>query len=131
MRRLLLVAGCCAGMLFSAGTPSAQALAHGCASVSNDYSLGFDLVSRSAVASVNRDAPCSFTFVAGDTYSGSGKFTVSCSTGGRYDHPDFQDGQYPPVYNVAIPTPCEPGAIVTLDGHHLGTGGMVVAGSAL
>jgi hypothetical protein len=125
MRRLLIVGAMCAATVATPGP--ADALPRGCASVS-DFDTGVDVAARSLVAHVNVDEPCTFRYAAGDTYSGSGRFTISCAGGVTYTHPDFQNGQYPPVVNVPIPTPCPLGAVVTIEAYHLGSGGSVVAG---
>jgi hypothetical protein len=110
------------------GARPAYAMPHGCASFTRDVRAQFDPRSHSVGVDLFVDQPCSFVYAEGDTYSGSGRFTVTCETGGHVHHPDFQDGQYPPVANVPIPQPCAVGARVTLEGYRAGTGGGVIAG---
>jgi hypothetical protein len=124
-----------ANTVVTAGTflavPRTRLFTHGCIAATNNYSLGADGYSPSLVARVNGDnTPCTFVFAAGDTYSGSGKFTISCETGGKVTHPDFENGSHPPVVDIPIPQPCAVGATVTVDGGRFGTGGSVLAGGA-
>jgi hypothetical protein len=105
-----------------------QAVPHGCASVSSDWTVAVEPLERHIAVETNSNAPCTFRYAEGDTFAGTGRFTVSCSSGGYYHHPDFQGGQNPPVVGVPIPQPCDVGATVTLEGYHLFTGGMVVGG---
>jgi hypothetical protein len=116
------------GAVGGVGVPPVKALPRGCASTTSDYSTTLDPAARQVAVRVNTDQPCTFVFAWGDTFSGSGRFTVSCSSGGYYHHPDFQEGQYPPVAGVPIPQPCEEGATVTLNGYHAATGGTVIGG---
>ena len=129
MRRLLVAAVVC-GLLVAgmSRAPTAEALPHGCASVSRDYSVAAEPMARRAAVKVHTDEPCTFLYGEGDTFSGAGRFTVTCSTGGRYYNEDFQGGEYPPVVGVPVPQPCDVGATVTLDGYHQFTGGLVIGG---
>ncbi len=129
MPRIQLVIVVC-GALLAVLVPSQAkaALPHGCASVTSDYSIATDPSARRVAVKVNTNEPCTFRYAPGDTFSGSGRFTVTCSTGGYYHHPDFQDGQYPPVFGVEVPQPCAVGATVTLNGYLTGSGGAVIGG---
>lgn len=116
------------GLTPQARASDAQAVPHGCASVSNDWTAALEPFERRIAVATNSNAPCTFRYAAGDTFAGTGRFTVTCSSGGYFHHPDFQGGQNPPVVGVPIPQPCEVGATVTLDGYHLATGGLVIGG---
>ena len=98
---------------------------HGCVSFANNVSLNLDFARRSLVARVNTNSPCTFYFSAGDTFSGSGEYKISCATGGVVTDSLAQG----PQYQVPIPQPCDVGAIVTVQAGHAGSGGTVVAGS--
>ena len=111
-----------------AGAHPARALPHGCVSGSNNW-ISADVARRSARAGFFSNAPCSFYYSPGDTWSGVGAFVVRCSSGGEVNHPDYQNGQYPPVFDQPIPQPCEAGAIVTVHTNQPFQGGSVVAGS--
>lgn len=129
MRVVRIIVVICLGLLaWLVPVPARAALPHGCYSQTSDFSASTDPSYRRFAVKVYTDEPCTFVYAEGDTFSGSGRFTVSCSTGGYYHHPDFQDGQYPPVANVPIPQPCDVGATVTLQGYHAFTGGAVVGG---
>lgn len=110
--------------------PFAQAVPHGCVAVARDYSVAAEPLARRLAVKVHTDEPCTFLYAEGDTFSGAGRFTVTCSTGGYYHHPDdLPDGSpNPPVTRVPVPQPCSVGATVTLDGYHQLTGGLVVGG---
>lgn len=117
------------GVLLSAtvvAAPAVRALPHGCASASRDYQAWADPRAREVGVRVNSGEPCTFRFAEGDTFSGSGRFSVVCATGGRLDHRDLEHD--PPVFNAPIPQPCAVGALVTLDGNHAMTGGAVIGG---
>lgn len=120
MTMVLLVAG--------AVPHAAQALPHGCVSGSNIW-ISADVARRNTRAGAFSNEPCSFYYSPGDTWSGSGAFFIRCSSGGEVNHPDYQQGQYPPVFNQPIPQPCEPGATVTIHTNQPFQGGAVVAGS--
>ena len=109
---------------------SARALPHGCASASSDHSVALEPMARRLAVKVNTDEPCTFIYAEGDTFSGAGRFTVTCSTGGHFHHPDdLPNGEpNPPAIAVPIPQPCAVGATVTLNGYHAFTGGSVVGG---
>jgi hypothetical protein len=123
MRKAILGAICCVALLMP---PAAHAAPHGCASMSDNYSVSPDIARRSLVVRVNTNSPCTFFFAAGDTYTASGEYKISCATGGVATD-SLQDG---PRYLVPIPQPCAVGAEVTIFAGHLGTGGGIVAGSA-
>jgi hypothetical protein len=108
-----------------------EALPHGCVSASKSYWISADLARRSVGMQVHTNRPCSFYYSPGDTYSGVGAFIVKCSSGGKVNHPDFQGGQYPPVFQEPIPQPCKPGAKVTIHSNQPFQGGAVVAGSPM
>ena len=124
----VIAAIACLGLSPVARASETPVVPHGCASASSDYSIAVEPLARRVAVKVNSNEPCTFLYAEGDTFSGSGRFTVTCSSGGYYHHPDFQEGQYPPVTEIPIPQPCEVGATVTLDGYHQLTGGMVVGG---
>jgi hypothetical protein len=129
VRRAPVVAATCLGVsVLVTSPPATGAVPHGCASVSRDYSVAAEPMRRSVEVDVHSNEPCTFTYAEGDTFSGSGRFTVTCSTGGYYHHPDFQDGRYPPVFRVPVPQPCAVDATVTMDGYHQFTGGLVIGG---
>lgn len=116
-------------MTVGAFPPRSEAAPHGCASGATSYWISADVARRYATAGVYTNEPCSFYFSPGDTYSGAGAFFVKCSTGGEVNHPDFQGGQYPPVFFEPVPQPCEPGAKVTIHANQPFQGGAVIAGS--
>jgi hypothetical protein len=103
-------------------TPS-MALPHGCISVTNDYELSVDVARHSAGFALYRNKPCTFYYSPGDTYSGTGEYVITCSSGGRVNDPLAQG----PV--VQQPLPCEPGDEVTIYANQPFRGGAVVAGS--
>ncbi len=106
------------------------AIPHGCASVSRDYSVAAEPMARRVAVKVHTNEPCTFIYADGDVFSGDGRFTVTCSTGGYFHHPDdLPDGTHnPAVVAAPIPQPCAVGATVTLDGYHQFTGGWVAGG---
>lgn len=118
------VGAVCVGPAQAVSPPSSGVVPHGCASVSSDYSVAFEPVYRKAEVRVNTDEPCTFTYADGDVFSGNGRFTVTCSTGGHYHHRDME----PPDIATPVPQPCAVGATVTLNGYHPLTGGAVVGG---
>lgn len=103
----------------------ANAAPHGCVSVTNHYNVHVDVARHSFGLQVYRNAPCTFYFSPGDTYSGSGEYTVSCATGGFANDSRAMG----PQALVPIPQPCAPGALVTIDASQPWHGGAVVAGS--
>lgn len=107
-------------------TRPAEAVPHGCASASRDYQAWIDPRAREAGVRVNSGEPCTFRYAEGDTFSGSGRFSVVCATGGRHDQRDVEHDA--PIFGAPIPQPCDVGAIVTLDGNHAFTGGAVIGG---
>jgi hypothetical protein len=111
------------------GSDRAEALPHGCASFTSDASVDLDAFRRRVGTRIYRDEPCTFYFSAGDTYTGNGRFSVACESGGYLLHPDHEEDT--PEHSdrlVPIPQPCYPGDLVTVDGFHPFTGGSVVAG---
>ena len=125
-----MVAVLCLGFLPLLAPSPAQAVPHGCASASSDYSVALEPLARRLVVKVHSNEPCTFIHAEGDTFSGIGRFTVTCSTGGAFHHPDdLPDGSpNPPVVQAPIPQPCAVGATVTLNGYHAFTGGSVIGG---
>jgi len=131
MRRFLVVALLAATSGGFVAGRSAQALPHGCYSGTDDYTVTADLFRRQAGIQVMQDKPCSYFYDVGDTYTGSGRFTVSCSGGGYHFHPDYpSEGEDRLAQNQPIPQPCSPGDVVTIEAYHSGTGGTVFSGGA-
>src|SRR5207244_7238296 len=78
MRKLLASALVGTAMTLAViGMPAAHATIHGCTSISNVFNL-----TSGGNGPVNGGGPCNFSYVAGDTYSGAGPFTVDCPVGG-------------------------------------------------
>lgn len=123
MHGILLGVALGAALVAVPSTTPVNALPHGCAAATTDYSAAVDPHARAVGFSVNENKPCTFQFAPGDVFTGSGRFTVSCETGGYYHRPDHAE-----VEVLPIPQPCAPGAVVTLEGYHLGTGGSVIGG---
>jgi len=129
-RRLIVIALFCVAALVGPAPRAAHALPHGCISVSNDHWAEADLFRRDFGVAVFRDQPCTFGYMPGDRYSGTGRFSIRCASGGYYFHPDYTDGELREDINKPIPQPCRRGDTVTIDGFHTGTGGAVAAGGA-
>lgn len=128
-KRLLLLTVLCAAFVAGPTPRTAQALPHGCVSASSDHWVHADAFRRGFGFSAYRDTPCTFRYLPGDTFSGAGRFAVSCESGGHYFHPDYyEDGSSSFDKRVPIPQPCKRGDVVTINGFHTGTGGSVVAG---
>jgi hypothetical protein len=120
MRKLLastLVGG--AITLAVIGMPAAHADLHGCTSISNVFNL-----TSGDNGPVNQGGPCNFTYVAGDTYSGAGPFTVDCPVGGVVTRIINHGATDAPT--GLTPFTCDSGSNVVVN---VATGGVLAIGS--
>src|SRR2546427_9345548 len=85
MRKFLVAALACGslGWMILGGAPVAMA-AHGCVDVADVVTIHGDTSNPSVPDGAL--PPCTYTYVAGDTYSGIGTFDISCMLAGPTTH---------------------------------------------
>jgi hypothetical protein len=122
MRKILLAVVTCGSLswFILGGAPAAQA-AHGCVNIADVVNIHGDTANPAVPDGAL--PPCTYNYVAGDTYSGGGTFDISCAlTTGTVTttvHYNTSPAQQ-------LPFSCDPGTLVTVTA----PGGFVSAGTA-